>query len=242
MTLHIADGSPSDQGVTIRQVSCYVGSNFLVTHHRRPVPLLDRLAERVMQDEHTMDRGAILLTYELLTAAGEDYDQLLNVLLAAEAGLEVETLAAPRPDTLHRLLRLRRNTLKLRRALQFHASTLDRLASEGLRLIPGEHRIYFQELSGRGWYLVRTAEYLYELIGGAVGMHLVTAVHETNRSLKRIGALGIMFLAAVTIVGLGVIGLPSALSIPMPAMSVTLGSILVVGAVLAVVFYVRGWL
>lgn len=242
VALHALAGNPPEEAMTIRQVDCYLGPNFVVTHHAEPVAVLDRVAERVMRDEEVMSRGAGLLAYEFLSAVGKDYEQLLGVLSAAEAGLEVEILAAPRLKTLQRLLRLRREVLKLRRVLQFHASTLERLASEELPPISEEQRIYFRELFETAQRLVRTVEYLHDLNRAVADACLLMELHATNRSLKRAGALSAILLAILAVIGLEVAGLPDGLGLMVSPVILLPGSIVVVAAVLALIFYARGWL
>jgi magnesium transporter len=242
IALHTFAGDPPEEAMTVRQVDCYLGPNFVVTHHMEPVAFLDRVAEQVVRDEEVMSRGAGLLAYELLSAVGEEYEQLLSVLSAAEAGLEVEILAAPRLKTLQRLLRLRREVLKLRRVLRLYAATVERLASEELPPIPAEQRIYFRELSEAARRLVHTVEYLRELNRALAEASLLVEIHAANRSLKRVGAWGVILLAVLAVIGLELAGLPEALGLAVPPVPLLLGSVVAVTVVLALIFYARGWL
>ncbi len=242
VAVHGASGNPPQQPVTTFATHCYVGRNFVVTYHTKPVPALERLAERVMEDELLMSQGAPRFACTLLHQIVGEMEQLLNVLSAAEAGLEVEVLTAPRADTLPRLLQLHRDVLKVEQALQLDASVLHELASRKLPNVSTDQQLHLRQLSERVRELLHSAARLREL-GHCVldGYHLV-AVQELKRVLKRASAVGITLLAVLIAVSMGIAGLPEAMRGSLAEVVALLFPGLTVAVLLALLFHLRGWL
>jgi len=239
VTVHSTSGDPPKQPVTTCEIHCYVGRNFVVTHHTKPAPSLDRLAERVMEDEQLMSQGAYQLVCTYLHQVLEETEQLLNVLSAAEAGLEVEILTAPRADTLRRLLQLHRDVLKLEQVLQLNASALNQLASQELPNIGAEQRLQLRQLLERNGELLHTAAYLRELGRGMVDAYHLVAIQELNRFLRRTGAVNIILLAILIAIGVGIAVFPERASSPLTSTSTFLVASAVVVISLALLFHSR---
>lgn len=242
VTVHGASGEPPQQPVITHELHCYVGPNFVVTHHTKPAPVLERLAERVMQDEQLMSQGAHGFAYTLLRQIVEDTERLLNVLSAAEAGLEVEILTTPRADTLRRLLQLHRDVLRMEQVLRLNARVLNQLASQELPNVGAAQRLPLYQLSEHTRELFHTATYLRELGRSMVEVYQLVAVQELNRFLKRAGAVGLTLFAVLITIGLGLTGLSEAARLPFTGSVFTLGASIAVAVLLALLFRLRGWL
>ena len=240
--LYSLSGDPPHQAVSACEVRCYVGRNFVVTHHLKPVPALDRLTERVMQDEQLLSQGAYGFACTLLQEILEEAERLLNVLSAAEAGLEVEILTAPQTSTLRRLLQLHRDVLRMEQALQRNTASLHRLASQELPNVAAAQQLRLRQLLEFGRELLGTATYLRELGRGTLDAYHLVALQDLNRFLKRVSAVSIILLAALFTIALGLAGVRDVAGLPFTGASVALLASVVVAILLVLLFHLRGWL
>lgn len=196
--VHAVDQSTPLEDVTTVELDVCIGPNYVVTHHALPVPVLDQVAERAMQDEGLMNRGADVLAYEILKAVTSDHRPIVNYLAAAVAGVEVEVLRAPTSDTLHRMHELRHDVLRTRRRLAAQQGIMRRLASDQLQPIHSENRVYFRELTDRFAQMLETVHTLNESMHGVLQTHLSVVSNQTNSLLRFVAAL-VAFLLPLTL-------------------------------------------
>lgn len=241
LVIYADDGSTPVEDVNTVELDLYLGPNFVVTHHPLPLPAIDRIVERVTQDESLMARGADVLVYEILRSVALDYQPTVKFLSAAIAGVEVEVLTTSRGNTLRRMHELHHDLLKLRRVLAPQHDIMARLAAHHLEPIDAENRPYFREVADRFAQLIAMTDTLDESIRSTLQTHLSVVSNQTNRLLRLVAAMIIILLPTTVLAVLydTSIGAAPALRFPYADVAVVAGTLLI-GTVLALYLYHRG--
>jgi magnesium transporter len=240
--IYADDQSTPVEDVNTVELDVFLGPNFVVTYHALPLPVIDRLVERVMRDEFLMAFGADILAYEILRAITSDYRPTVDFLAAAIAGLEVEVLTVPTGNTLRRMHELRHDVLKVRRVLLLQQEVMNRLATSELRPIDARNRLYFRELADRLVQMVEVMDALRESVHSALQTHLSVVSNENSRLLRLVAAMVTILVPLTLLVVLYDAGLRAVPALSRPyADAAVVGVTLLVGILLALYFYRRGW-
>src|SRR5262252_7804619 len=101
--------------VQSRQVSVFLGANYLVTVHIEPVKAVRNLRERCDHNRRLLEKGADYLLYALLDGLVDDYFPLLDLLDDLMDNLEDRIVGKPEQGTLETIFRLKRDLTRLRR-------------------------------------------------------------------------------------------------------------------------------
>jgi len=140
--------------VSTREVCLYLGRSYVVSCHHGPLPALDGIRQRCLEDGLPLRRGPDWLLHAILDRLVDDYLPCIDAMEEALDRLEAEALAGQRAGLLERVLRLRGNALHLRRLTVPQRELLARLSRpEFPQLVRPEANIYFRDIYD---HLVRT--------------------------------------------------------------------------------------
>jgi len=167
------------------EVDFFLGPNYVVSCHQQPLASFENLQKRCERDELVLKHGADWFLHALLDAL---VDEFLPVMDAMDEALdELEEGLLRQPDTLYlqKIMLLRRNTLRLRRAISPQRDIMNRMSrGEFPRLIREEAAIYYRDIYD---HLVRV-EYLVEalrdLADGALNTYLSAMSNRLNEVIK----------------------------------------------------------
>jgi magnesium transporter len=203
--LHITTYAPreDDEG-ELHAIECVVGESWVVTAHDVPIPVLDEFAARVSGsgDTGSLDGPAFLaaLLEWVLGAYSAAFERV-------EQRLEEFDVQAMRgqgePDQeIERLIELRQEVGKLRRALEAHRSALVALTHPELEAL-GNHADSerFQSLLRRFEATLQEARDAREAIVGSFDVLIARGGHRTNEIMKVLTLTSVILLPGALIAG-----------------------------------------
>jgi magnesium transporter len=204
--IHVTTYAPDkgdDEGELIA-LECVVGENWVVTAHDEPIPVLEEFASRVSGsgDTGSLDGPgflAALLEWVLgsYSAAFERIEQRLE-----EFDIEAMRGDAEGSDDIERLIEMRKQVGKLRRALAAHRSALVSLTHPELEALgdndSGER---FASLLSRFESTVQEARDAREAIVGSFDVLIARGGHRTNEIMKVLTLTSVILLPGALIAG-----------------------------------------
>jgi magnesium transporter len=203
--IHVTTYAPDedDEGELI-SLECVVGERWVVTAHDTPIPVLDEFAERVSGsgDTGSLDGPGFLaaLLEWVLGAYSAAFERI-------EHRLEEFDVGAMRGDSdaeedIERLIEMRREVGKLRRALAAHRSALVSLTHPELEAL-GDHASseQFQSLLNRFESTVQEARDAREAIVGSFDVLIARGGHRTNEIMKVLTLTSVILLPGALIAG-----------------------------------------
>jgi magnesium transporter len=167
------------------EVQFYLGANYVVSCHHGPQEAIDHYWGRCEQDDFLLKHSADWVLHGMLDALVDEYLPLVDALDDAIDALEEEVLRRPDAAALQRIMLVKRNTLRLRRAATPQRDIMNRLSRhEYPQLIREETAIYYRDIYD---HLVRV-EYLIEalrdLADGALNTYLSVVSNRLNEVMK----------------------------------------------------------
>jgi len=192
-----------DRELASVETDFYLGPNYVVSCHRERVAAIERFQERCESDEFVLRHSADWLLHGLLDALVDDYLPCVDAMDDTLSDLEEQVLSRPERSILQNLLVLKRNMLRLRRAILPTRDIMNRLSrGEFPKLIHEETAIYYRDIYD---HLVRT-EYLVEglrdLADGALNTYLSAVSNRLNEIMKVLTAAAAIFLPLTLISGI----------------------------------------
>lgn len=130
----------------VLELHMFVGRDFVVTVHERPLPALEAVWNRVALDGRLLHHGADQLCYLIADALIDSYFPLLDDLLLRVDRLEDRVLDHVEPPSLAEILDFKRLLVELRKILSPQRDVLALLAKRGEGLISERVSIYFRDV------------------------------------------------------------------------------------------------
>jgi len=203
--IHVTTYAPDegDEGELIG-LECVVGENWVITAHDQPIPVLEEFASRVSGsgDTGSLDGPgflAALLEWVLgsYSAAFERIEERLE-----EFDIEAMRGDAEGHEDIERLIEMRKEVGKLRRALAAHRSALVSLTHPELEALgdskSGER---FASLLSRFESTVQEARDAREAIVGSFDVLIARGGHRTNEIMKVLTLASVILLPGALIAG-----------------------------------------
>ena len=203
--IHVTTYAPNedDEGELIA-LECVVGENWVITAHDMPIPVLEEFSSRVSGsgDTGSLDGPgflAALLEWVLgaYSAAFERIEQRLE-----EFDIEAMRGDAEGSKDIERLIDMRKEVGKLRRALAAHRSALVSLTHPELEAL-GDHASSerYQSLLRRFESTVQEARDAREAIVGSFDVLIARGGHRTNEIMKVLTLTSVILLPGALIAG-----------------------------------------
>ena len=203
--IHVTTYAPNedDEGELIA-LECVVGENWVITAHDVPIPVLEEFSSRVSGsgDTGSLDGPgflAALLEWVLgaYSAAFERIEQRLE-----EFDIEAMRGDAEGSKDIERLIEMRKEVGKLRRALAAHRSALVSLTHPELEAL-GDHASSerYQSLLRRFEATVQEARDAREAIVGSFDVLIARGGHRTNEIMKVLTLTSVILLPGALIAG-----------------------------------------
>jgi magnesium transporter len=193
----------ADRPLPAMEVEFYLGPNYVVSCHRQPLPAIGHYMDRCLEDPLVLSRGSDWLLHGILDALVDEYLPVVDAVDDTIDFLEESVLRTPDNRALQQIMMVRRNALRLRRAVTPQRDIMARLSrGEYSQLVRPATAIYYRDIYD---HLVRV-EYLIEalrdLADGALNTYLSVVSNRLNEVMKVLTAAATIFLPLTLISGI----------------------------------------
>ena len=176
------------------ELDIFLGKQYLVTHHDKPIAAVDRVWNGWQRDERHLKSGADHLLYELADGIVADYMIVVDNLDDVIDRIEDEVFDRPTPYTLEQIFRLKRAVLNLRRIISPQREVLNKLARDDYPVIDVKDRVYFRDVYDHLVRLYDINESLRDLVGGALDTYLSVINNRMNEIMKTLTVITTLFM------------------------------------------------
>ncbi|NJN44647.1 MAG: hypothetical protein HC806_07970 [Anaerolineae bacterium] len=128
------------------ELDIFLGLNFLVTHHHRPMAGLERLWAVLPRDERMRRNGPDRVLFRLAHELVKDHLDVIEKVSEIVNQIEDRVFSKPSPDIPEQLFALKRMLLEMRRTLGPQREVFNKLARDKLPGIDARDRILFPGL------------------------------------------------------------------------------------------------
>ena len=180
----------------------FVGANYVITVRHGSLRSHVNLRQRCESTPHALAKGPGYVLYALMDFVVDQYLPIVADIEEKVQELEDALLEDPSSaEATHRIYRLKRDLLSLRRAVAPLAEVANRLTRFDLPHIPEDTRPYFRDVYDHVLRLNETIDMQRELLTTALEAHLSLMSVAQNEHMKRITAWAGMIAVPTMIAG-----------------------------------------
>jgi magnesium transporter len=180
----------------------FVGANYVITVRHGSLRSHVSLRQRCETTPHALAKGPGYVLYALMDFVVDQYLPIVAEIEEEVQELEEKLLEDPSSaEATHRIYRLKRDLLSLRRAVAPLAEVANRLTRFDLPHIPEDTRPYFRDVYDHVLRLNETIDMQRELLTTALEAHLSLMSVAQNEHMKRITAWAGMIAVPTMIAG-----------------------------------------
>lgn len=187
--------------VELQELDVFIGGNYIVTHHDRPITAMQRLWTACERDDRHLQQGVDHLLYRLTDEVVAQYMPVVEQLDDEIDKIEDEIFDTPGPKILERIFTLKRSVLQMRRSLGPQREVLNRLARDDYAVIDARTRVYFRDVYDHLVRLYDLTESLRDLISGALDTYLSVVNNRMNDIMKTLTVITTLFMPISFVVG-----------------------------------------
>lgn len=226
----------------VLELDVFLGRNFLVSHHKQPLDIVNRVWSSACTDQRRLERGPDFLLYDLLDLLSAEYMPVIDSIDDTIDHIEDEVFDNPTRHTLNTIFAIKRVALQMRRIIGPQREVLNRLARDDYAMIDPKDRVYYRDVYD---HLVRLAdinESLRDLIGGALDTYLSVTSNRTNEIMKVLTIISALFMPLAFLTGFFGMNFTT-IPFDSPWLLVgALGTMVATPVVMYVLFKRRGWM
>ncbi|HYC87603.1 MAG TPA: magnesium/cobalt transporter CorA [Thermoanaerobaculia bacterium] len=185
------------------KIAAFLGKNFLVTAHRRPLRTVDAVCNRLGNgDRRLLERGTDFLLYSIVDAMVDAHFPLIEQIEEAVDDLQDRIFANADNTHLDELLHLKRDINVLRRHSLPQRELLNQISRGDARFIQREHLIYFRDVYDHMFRISETIDVDRDLMTGTMDAYLSVVANRTNDIMKVLTIFSAIMLPLSLIAGI----------------------------------------
>jgi magnesium transporter len=196
-------GAPPDDPTHLKmqELHAFLGAQYLVTVHDRPMPSLDAVWTRVAGDAALAARGPDFCYYLVADAVVDQGHPVLDRLADELEGLEAAVLTGRDGSPLRRLFRAKHALVRLRKVLTPQRDMLALLARRAGGPVNERTAVYFRDVYDHVVRIAESVETNRDLLGNCFEAYLSMLSQRTNEVMKSLTIMSAVFLPLAFIVG-----------------------------------------
>lgn len=203
LILKMIDFDKAKQDLNIEQISIILGKNYVITFQENIGDVFDVIRERIRTAKGRIRKaGADYLMYRLLDSIVDNYFITLECVDDKIEFVEDKLLEATEDAYLKEIHNLRKDILKLRRAVYPMRDMTYFLQRGENPLIQKTTLLFMRDLYDHIANNIETIENYREIINGVLEVHLTNASHRMNQVIKLLTMISTIFIPLTFIVGI----------------------------------------
>jgi magnesium transporter len=202
LVLYEAELVGADDALELRELNIFLGANYLVTVHSRPIRALE-IARRLWSGWTDREEGgAGILTYLLIDAIVDDYMSLLDLLSERIDDLEDQIFGDFQPTALEQIFRIKKQLLFLRRSISPLRDVFNTLLRREQPIFARETHVYFQDVFDHIIRVADTIDTMRDMLSSAMDAYLSVAGTRMNVVMKRLTSISTILMSVTLIAGI----------------------------------------
>ncbi len=199
--LDVVDTTPT---FMTEQVSFVLGAQYVLTVQEEPdYDCFDVVRDRLRSGRGTIRRrGADYLMYALLDSIIDGFFPVLEAYGEALELLEDEVVANPTVHTLEKIHRMKRDLIRLRRAIWPQRDAINSLIRDGNPLIGDEIRIHLRDCYDHTVQVMDMVETYREVASSLMDVYLSSVSNRMNEIMKFLTVISSIFIPLTFIAGI----------------------------------------
>ncbi len=187
------------------EIDMYIGDNYVVCVHPRPLRELNRVRRRLLAENEFVSSSPANVAHTVFDAVVDEYLPIMNRLSAMVDGIEDELLNEDEDAStaiLDSLFHLKHELTALRRLAVPLREVIGVLLRPTIRLIPEESRMYYDDVRDHLVRVVDMIDTMRDYLTGSLDVYTTQQTQRINQSMQRLTAISTIFLPLTFITGI----------------------------------------
>jgi len=184
MVIHAVDYSRKEGTFGTTELNFFLGKNFLVTYHEKPLKSVTQTEERACRSTMHIARAPDRVAHTLLDALVDNYKPALEELSYEIAELEDDVLQHPGRDTLNRIIQVKKEVLHLRQIIGPQREVLARFARGEFKIIRSHLVPYYRDVYDALFHISEMAQNYTDSLTGILQVYLNMSSNQTGEVVK----------------------------------------------------------
>jgi len=190
----VAMESAATGEVEVESLFFFLGPNYLISLHARPLPVLDKVSRETVDDREIAIEGPDWLLLRVLDESVSSYFPTLDALSDRLDGLEDVMFREPGARNLEDLFAIKRSLATLRRTAAPERDVVNSLARHESGLIDDNTFVYFQDVYDHLSRVTDGVDTSRDVVNGAMDIYLSSISNRMNDIMKRLTVVATIFL------------------------------------------------
>ena len=203
IVLHAATLAAHKDKATSLELDSFVGENYVVTVHLKPIPSVTSTWERCIKNSGIISKGAGYLFYFLADALVDNYFPILEKLDKEIQKTEDAVIKNSNSATLNKIFDLKENVLTLRRILGPQRETMNFIARGTYEpIIPASLSIYFRDVSDLLARINDNLDTYRDMLTSAVDGYMSATSNKLNEIMKVLTIIATIMMPLTLVTGI----------------------------------------
>jgi magnesium transporter len=196
--------SPSfpEPQIDLRQLSIFVGKNFIVTIHRRPIHQVGETITRWQLPGAPLGHSVSGILHGLLDAIVDDYFTLMDQVVDWVEDLEDKIFSRQREGSIEEIFGLKKDLLLLRRVVAPERDVLNVLLRQETPIFQTRELVYMQDVYDHIVRVTDSVDAYRELLSSALDSYLSLQSNQLNQLVKTLTLSSIILMTCALIAGI----------------------------------------
>ncbi len=184
MVIHAVDYNRAAGQFGTNELDFFLGKNFLVTYHEKPVRSVVSVEERAVKSSVLIARAPDRVAYALLDSLVDNYKPALDEFALEIAELEQMALRRPDRRILDKILHIKKEILHLQQIIVPQREVLARFAAGEFKLVRGHLVPYYRDVYDALFHIGELAQGYADSLTGILQVYLNMSSNQTGEVVK----------------------------------------------------------
>jgi magnesium transporter len=184
MVIHAVDFNRQDGRFATSELDFFLGKNFLVTFHDKPLRSVSTVEEHALNGTMAIARAPDRVAHSLLDNLVDNYKPALEGLGLRIAELEEAALQNPTKDTMNSILQVKKEVLYLRQIIGPQREVLKRFAEGEFKLVRPKMVPYFRDVYDALFHISELTQSYADSLTGILQVYLNMSSNQTGEVVK----------------------------------------------------------
>lgn len=174
----------SDPEITSEELNVFLGRNYVVTVHKKPIVSIGRIADVSRKTPHYMTKGPDYLLYSIVDGITDTYFPIVERISARIDELEVEIYEHPALAITEEFLSLKRTIVTMRRAIDPQRRIFSNLGTRYTFEVRKDNLPYYMDLTDHLERISDSIEVFRDLVSSALDTYSSYGTAKTNEAIR----------------------------------------------------------
>jgi magnesium transporter len=184
MVIHAVDYDRKDGRFATSELDFFLGKNFLVTYHDKPLRSVSTVEERAINGSLGIARAPDRVAHSILDTLVDNYKPALDDLGLEIAELEQQALQKPSKETLNKILQVKKEVVHLRQIIGPQCEVLSRFARGEFKQVRPKLVPYFRDVYDALLHIGELAHGYTDSLTGILQVYLNMSSNQTGEVVK----------------------------------------------------------